>query len=313
MELEVIHISPYIEAGNMISPEIIIPYEQGRIIGVYTDQAKSQYVLKMLMRNKQAYVHIKDDQLYENLTVREQIRFLLKIYHSKESVDTWLHQLQLDDKRNTRIKHVSRSTKQLLHFLKFYLCEQRVVVIEEPIQNLEEHTKRLMIQLLSTLTSKMLLLISNNMEDLLLASHQINRLDEKGLKVLDISNQEVGVQTNEHSTPIRFEKIPTKKNEKIILFNPPEIDYIESVEGEVLVHVAGEAFPCALTLAELEKRLLAFGFFRCHRSYIVNLQKVREIITWTKNSYSLSIETIDKAAVPLSKNKLSDLKELIGI
>ncbi|MDR0435024.1 MAG: LytTR family transcriptional regulator DNA-binding domain-containing protein [Gracilibacteraceae bacterium] len=33
-----------------------------------------------------------------------------------------------------------------------------------------------------------------------------------------------------------------------------------------------------------------YGFFRCHRSYIVNLQKVREIITWTRNSYGLILD-----------------------
>nr|WP_285848822.1 LytTR family DNA-binding domain-containing protein [Solibacillus isronensis] len=42
-------------------------------------------------------------------------------------------------------------------------------------------------------------------------------------------------------------------------------------------------------MSELEKRLHHFRFFRCHRSYIVNLHKAREILTWTCNSYSLSL------------------------
>ena len=75
--------------------------------------------------------------------------------------------------------------------------------------------------------------------------------------------------------PVRFEKIPTKVNEKIVLFNPPEIDYIESNEGQSFLHIKGESFPSVSTLNELEARLLPFGFFRCHRSYIVNLQKVK--------------------------------------
>ncbi|UZM99808.1 LytTR family transcriptional regulator DNA-binding domain-containing protein [Lysinibacillus sp. MHQ-1] len=57
-------------------------------------------------------------------------------------------------------------------------------------------------------------------------------------------------------------KFQQRKNDKIILFNPPEIDYIESVEGVVSVNVAGESYPCTLSLNELEQKLTPFGFFQ---------------------------------------------------
>ncbi|OUZ40999.1 hypothetical protein CBM15_03495 [Solibacillus kalamii] len=53
--------------------------------------------------------------------------------------------------------------------------------------------------------------------------------------------------------------------------------------------------------------------FHYHRSSIVNLQKVREIITWTRNSYSLSLQSTNKSEGPLSRTKLSELKETVGI
>ncbi|MDR7246987.1 LytTR family transcriptional regulator DNA-binding domain-containing protein [Priestia megaterium] len=119
---------------------------------------------------------------------------------------------------------------------------------------------------------------------------------------------------NSHlSMQIRFEKIPAKVNEKIILFDPTEISFIESNEGVSNLHVNGEVFPCSYTLNELFKRLQIFGFFRCHRSYIVNLQRVREVITWTRNSYSLILDDSKKSSIPLSKGNLSELKEIIGI
>ncbi|WP_397469504.1 LytTR family DNA-binding domain-containing protein [Psychrobacillus sp.] len=43
-----------------------------------------------------------------------------------------------------------------------------------------------------------------------------------------------------------------------------------------------------------EERLLPFGFFRSHQSYIVNSQKVREVITWTRNSSTLVFEDNEK-------------------
>ncbi|MNE75646.1 Transcriptional regulatory protein YpdB [compost metagenome] len=140
-------------------------------------------------------------------------------------------------------------------------------------------------------------------------------MNESGFHPLDIRDseedkQEVQVQDQANIT---LQKISTKRNDKVILFDPPEVDYIESVEGSILVHVGGEHYVCALTLTELEQRLLNFGFFRCHRSYIVNLQKVREIITWTKNSYSLRLNTGKDAVVSLSRSKLHELKALLNI
>lgn len=113
--------------------------------------------------------------------------------------------------------------------------------------------------------------------------------------------------------PVRVEKIPAKVDDKIILFDPTEINFIESSDGISMLHVKGETFPCTLTLNELEQKLKAFGFFRCHRSYIVNLQKVREVITWTRNSFSLILDDSTKSSIPLSKGKLDELKTILGI
>lgn len=113
--------------------------------------------------------------------------------------------------------------------------------------------------------------------------------------------------------PVRLEKIPTKMNDKLILFDPPEIDYIESSDGQSNIYVKGDAYPCVFKINELEERLQPFGFFRCHRSYIVNLQKVREVITYTRNSFSLVLDDQIKSSVPLSKSKMAELKEMLGL
>lgn len=157
------------------------------------------------------------------------------------------------------------------------------------------------------------------MESAITAADEIYRLDEKGLHPIQLENESAKDGADEKPKsinlvqPVRFEKIPTKVNEKIVLFNPPEIDYIESNDGQTLLHIKGESFPTVFTLNELEERLLPFGFFRCHRSYIVNLQKVREVITWTRNSFSLILDDREKSAVPLSKSRMTDLKEMLGL
>jgi len=310
-------VHPYIEGGNVIYPSFPISLQPGMIIGIYTDVSKIHTLTQWFMKRDHTFTYFRESALYERLTVREHIRFYLKLFkRPTNEVEDLLKLFSLTDQRNIRISKLSTSEKQRLKLSGTYLQEVSLLVLEEPFQNIDEFSKQNVQQILKTLTErqKSIILLSNNLEDLMIASTTIHRLDGAGLHTLDVKEEELE-QTLPHleNSPIRIDKIPTKKNDKIILFNPPEIDYIESVEGIVSINVAGEAYPCTLSLNELEQKLTPFGFFRSHRSYIVNLQKVREIITWTRNSYSLALNSTDKTVVPLSKNKLADLKEILGI
>lgn len=88
---------------------------------------------------------------------------------------------------------------------------------------------------------------------------------------------------------------------------------IEGRDGNAVVYVSGEAYPCAMTLNQLESRLRTFGFFRCHRSYLVNLQQVREIEAWTKDSYILKLDDKTGSTVPLFRSNYMELKEQFKI
>ncbi|HCL02915.1 MAG TPA: ABC transporter ATP-binding protein, partial [Lachnoclostridium phytofermentans] len=87
----------------------------------------------------------------------------------------------------------------------------------------------------------------------------------------------------------------------------------ESVEGETYVNVNGKAFQATLTLTQLEERLRDYGFFRCHRSYIINIQKIREIISYSRGSYVLKLSNYENDQIPLSRQKLEEIKELLHI
>lgn len=314
---ESIIIDPYIEGGNVIYPNFHLSMQPGIIIGIYTDVSKIHTLTQWFTKQRNTYTHFRENALYERLTVREYINFCLKLFNaSSEKMEDLLKLFALTEKKSTKISKLSNGEKQRLKLIHTYLNQVHIHVLEEPFQNLDEFSKQKVIQLLDTLQkqNKTVILLSNNLEDLIISSTEVHRLDTLGLHALDVKEDETEpASPSFENAPIRLDKIPTKKNDKIILFNPPEIDYIESVEGVVSLYVAGEAYPCTLSLNELEQKLTPFGFFRSHRSYIVNLQKVREIITWTRNSYSLALNSNEKTVVPLSKNNLADLKEILGI
>lgn len=275
-----------------------------------------------------------NEGIYERLTVAEQINFYRKLYNADEDTSVILHRVHLEEKRNVRVKNLSYSEQRRIQFAKLLIQNPKLLIFEEPDQNIDIETHRVLIIMLEGLRAKgkNVLILTGNMESAVTLADKVYKLDDRGLQEIQIaveSDEEqppVEVEEERISTleagaeiekteiqPVRFEKIPTKVNEKIVLFDPPEIDYIESNDGHSYLHIKGEGFPTMFTMNELEERLQHFGFFRCHRSYIVNLQKVREVITWTRNSYSLILDDEKKSNIPLSKTKMAELKVMLGL
>jgi ABC-2 type transport system ATP-binding protein len=108
-------------------------------------------------------------------------------------------------------------------------------------------------------------------------------------------------------------KIPARLEEgKVALLNPADIIYA-STEGErTCLHTNQDQVPTHLTLAELEQRLARSGFFRAHRGYLVNLQRVKAVVPYTRDSFTLLLDDAAKTEIPLSKGSARELRELLG-
>lgn len=305
-----IQLGPCTEDGKTILPSISLQLETP-VTGIYTDISKMNWVIQSL--KSIGSIHRMNGGHYERLTVEESFRYYCSLYDRKEEVEELLSRFEFAKQRNVKVKGLTKSERYKLHFLRAYLQTTPLIIIEEPFQQLDEDSRVIVNRLMEKWveTGRAMLILSNNLEDLIVSTNEIYRLDRLGCHKLDFAD-DVPIK-NEENLSIKIEKIQTKKNGKLILFNPPEIDYIESIEGEVFLNVAGDAYSCSMTLQELEKKLKGYGFYRCHRSYIVNLQKVREIITWTKNSYSLKLSGGEGIIIPLSRSKMSEFKEYIGI
>lgn len=104
-------------------------------------------------------------------------------------------------------------------------------------------------------------------------------------------------------------RLAVRDRERIRVLDVGEVDWI-GVEGEqVTVHAGNHAYPIRRTLAELEARLDPGHFFRAHRSVIVNLDRVQEIIPWFKGSHKLRLTT--GAEVDLSRAQGRALRKIL--
>ncbi|MDY6876234.1 MAG: LytTR family DNA-binding domain-containing protein [Chloroflexota bacterium] len=100
------------------------------------------------------------------------------------------------------------------------------------------------------------------------------------------------------------------ESRRIRVLDTDEVDWISVEDEQVMVHVGNRAYPIRRTLTELEARLDPACFFRAHRSAIVNLDRVKEIIPWFKGSHKLRLTT--GAEVELSRAQTRALRRLLG-
>ena len=105
-------------------------------------------------------------------------------------------------------------------------------------------------------------------------------------------------------------RLAVRDGECIRVLDASDIDWIGIEDEQVLIYVGSLAYPVRRTLAALEARLDPKRFFRAHRSAVVNLDRVQEIIPWFKGSHILRLTT--GAEVDLSRAQARALRKMLG-
>lgn len=308
-----------IECSNNISDlliDLILGKETLAKGEVYIEDIKNLDYVKKNIRD--IGIVFREDYFYEKMTIDEYMKFFSNILQSEVDYREIMLKLALLDIGSEKIKNLSYSQRRRVSFARERLKEPKLLLFQEPILNMDRDGAKIIIENINELCSKgtAVMITSVFFKDTVMVGEKSYRLDENGLLELCNSKEEVDDKEEEIDTTntiYKIEKIPAKIDERILLFDPMEIDYIESEQGVSNLSIRGEKFPCNISLTDLEERLKYFGFFRCHRSYIVNLQRVREVITWTRNSYSLSLDDKIKSSIPLAKGRLDELKVILKI
>jgi two-component system LytT family response regulator len=102
------------------------------------------------------------------------------------------------------------------------------------------------------------------------------------------------------------------KDERIIVTDINDIYYAAADEKVTRVYTRREEFVMPMNLTEFYSRLPEEHFFRCHRSYCVNLSKIREIVPWFNNTYILRLSDLD-FEVPVSRSKVKEFRKLMRL
>jgi two-component system, LytTR family, response regulator len=67
------------------------------------------------------------------------------------------------------------------------------------------------------------------------------------------------------------------------------------------------------TLDELEDALASESFWRAHRSFLVNIHHIKEVVPWFKSSYMLKMNDKKQTEIPVSRQQTKRLRELFKL
>lgn len=249
------------------------------------------------------------DALYKRQTVLENLQFYCRLrgLPMSRAVDV-LNLVGLADQSKTRVEKLSTGLARRLSFGLAILHNPDILILESPFERCDEAS----ILQLSTL----ILALSENGKSILILTDSDTHLsgiaDSYYLLEQGRIRQLVKPENEVESGSQQPFKIPVRMEGSVMLVNPADLYFAEVKEGRTYLYTKEDKLPSQYTLTELEDRLISRGFFRAHRSYLVNLQHVREVIPFTRDSYSLRINDGEGTLIPLSKTAASELKNQLG-
>lgn len=132
-----------------------------------------------------------------------------------------------------------------------------------------------------------------------------NKEDQKDMfdKISEIINKLSEEEKN-------LKRIPCEENGIIKLVDVSDIYYCYIEDEKTYIKTSEKSYFTNYTLCKIETKT---SFFRVHRSYLVNIDKIKELYSWFNGTYKLIIDDNEKTEIPVSRSNVKKLKELLGI
>ena len=111
---------------------------------------------------------------------------------------------------------------------------------------------------------------------------------------------------------IKNKKITLHNQQKMIVVSINDISYCKASERETLVYVETKEYVTHMSISNFYDKLENEKFFKSHRSYIINVDKIKEIIPWFNNTYNLKLENVDEL-IPVSRSNIEQFRQIMGI
>jgi ABC-2 type transport system ATP-binding protein len=248
-----------------------------------------------------------EDNLYKRQSVLANLNFYRRLYRlPAERAQEVIELVGLADQEEAIVEKLNPGLVRRLAFGRAILHNPTVLLLNEPFRGCDAAT----INIISGLIQG----YSQDGSTILILSQDDQQVSQLAGVVYHIEQGHV-VDTyypaEEQRESLPF-KIPAKLEHTVALVDPADIYYAYAQDDRTFLQTGDGSLPTQFTMAELEQRLSRSGFFRAHRGYLVNLQLVREVIPYTRDSFSLRLKDPEGTKIPLSKSAAKELRDLMG-
>ena len=109
-------------------------------------------------------------------------------------------------------------------------------------------------------------------------------------------------------------KILVKSSGRSFIVDANDIVYATIDEGVITIVTSSlEGESNYKTIEELQSNLDPATFWRVHRSYLVNINRIREVIPWFKSSYQIRMDDKKQTEIPVSRVQTKRLRSLLKL
>jgi two-component system LytT family response regulator/two-component system response regulator LytT len=125
--------------------------------------------------------------------------------------------------------------------------------------------------------------------------------------------EESVAQRNTTTTSTRT-KLLVRANNRSLIVDAQDLVYATIDEGMIrMVTSQFEGQSNYRTIEELQSNLDPNLFWRVHRSFLVNINKIKEVIPWFKSSFQLKMDDKKQTEIPVSRIQTRRLRTLLKI
>jgi two-component system LytT family response regulator/two-component system response regulator LytT len=109
-------------------------------------------------------------------------------------------------------------------------------------------------------------------------------------------------------------KLVVKSQGRLFLVDAEEVIFATIEDGVISIFTRDlEGVSNFRTVEELQGSLDPKVFWRVHRSYLVNVNHIKEVVPWFKSSYQLKMQDRKQTEIPVSRAQTRKLRELLNL
>jgi two-component system LytT family response regulator/two-component system response regulator LytT len=115
-------------------------------------------------------------------------------------------------------------------------------------------------------------------------------------------------------SPAARTKLLVRANNRNFIIDANDIIFASIQDGLItIVSTRLEGQSNYRTIEELQSNLDPDTFWRVHRSYLVNINRIKEVIPWFKSSYQLRMDDKNQTEIPVSRVQTKRLRSLLKL